>query len=270
MTRGKEEADVREQAFYSFLSTCDPAMEKYKLAIEILENDAALERAIRNKPTSFLSCIQRFRKPAINVYKHAAYFGELDVTPEEIGPKATPILISELGGYKNQIRALGAYHYAKAGPNNINHFSSKEKIQCELSILKVAQQKVNGAKDMLTIEGLITGWAENGTPSASSTTYKHNEIAGRYRKVFPDKVRVWKQNSDKRTDLVREQLRLFEMSKMYNFNDTSGEFLIRGTPKNLDNENVVFDSFHAGLISIPLIKFTKDDQKKLQSLVGKK
>lgn len=69
---------------------------------------------------------------------------------------------------------------------------------------------------------------------------------------------------------MQKQLRLFEMSQMQNFNDINGNFLIRGTPKNCDEKNVVFDSFHAGLISVPLIKFSKEDQKKFQSRVGEK
>lgn len=245
----ENENEIGVAAFYTYLAICTVEEKSAEIAHRLIRENSVVKLEINQNPLKYFKLSRRLGKFQEETLIYAAFTGSIALPPFKPELLKSPSTLITVSDRKNTIRSMAAYSLACVRTPN----SSKATFET----LKEAEKKINGQNDMQTIKAIYTGCAECGWQFTAVNQYM--DLYKKYRGVFKTQASQWEENWNKRLATRQEQERLQKSSKMRNFKDPKGSFLMRGKVEKIEGGLVLFTDHTAVRRTLKLRQFSQDD-----------
>ena len=252
------EDEIGLAAFYSFLAICPVEDTSAKIANRIINQNPVVKLDIKSNPLRYFKHLTRLAGLQEDTIIQAAFKGVVDTPPLNSELLLMPETLVTNSGNKNRIRSIAAYSLA--------FIKTKNSREAMFKTLKAAERQINGRNDIDTILAIYTGCAEYGWQFTAVNS--HMDLYKKYKAVFKTQASQWEENWKKRLATRQEQERLQRSSKMRNFKNQKGDFLMRGKVETVKDSKVLFTDHNTVRRTLELSQFSQSDIKWLFENVG--
>lgn len=250
-----EDLDVKLAALNAFASICPKNEKSYQFLEKTLLEDNRLLMTLNDQGDFFIGKIGLFGstgQPVNKVLIHAINTGELRFDFSKTKVQKNPISLKVKSKKHNiHLAALASLCTQNLGG---------DAAATVFGAIKFAERPLNGSIDKLTIYTAYLAFAEEGKTLAGS----YSEFMNKYTKTFKRESALWIRKAQTNTTLDRQ---IKQRSKMRRFQDRAGNFLVFAEIENINDGRVVLQNHLSKRISIPISKFSNEDQAWLEKNV---
>ncbi|MDB4564374.1 hypothetical protein N9099_00365 [Mariniblastus sp.] len=217
-------------AFNTFLSICPKNIQSAEVMDQILARNRFLRHSVINAPEQYLKQLTEFKEICEDRIIFAAFHGHASFKNPALEDLIKPKDFLTTNGKENLIRSLAM--------RNLATLKSAKSQKSFFDVILIAEKRINGQFDQLTIHSAYIGCAQAGRKYTS--TGKMMNFHNKYKHQLTREAQLWQSNYQQNLANSRETTRLKKSSTMKNFTNKRGDFLVRGEVEKIEQGIVIF------------------------------
>jgi len=250
LTLKTENVQLAGLTLLTFMKVCPKNDISFNRIFFILEKRRDLAKQIEQSPLEFLEHLARFGPKADQLLIQVSYSGELVFFDKNTENIDSPKLLTTTNGPKNQVRAMGCQSLAQIRTANANN--------AILAVANTAATPINGRIDRSTILSILIGLKAAGRANSTFATFPAT-----IKSEFPREFQAWLIAYKQIQNYEREQAKLLESSKMQNFHNRNGKFLVRGNVAKIEDGRVLIIDVDQKQYAVEITQLSTTDQERI-------